>query len=30
MSDFYKSINIKGNYNSLVEKKNGIYKLFFK
>lgn len=26
----YKSINIKGNYNSLVEKKNGIYKLFFK
>ena len=26
----YKSINIKGNYNSLVEKKNGLYKLFFK
>ena len=26
----YQSINIKGNYNSLVEKKNGLYKLFFK
>ena len=26
----YQSINVKGNYNSLVEKKNGLYKLFFK
>lgn len=26
----YKSINLKSNYNSLVEKKNGLYKLFFK
>ena len=26
----YKSINIKSNYDSLVEKKNSLYKLFFK
>lgn len=26
----YKSINLKSNYESLVEKKNGLYKLFFK
>lgn len=26
----YKSIYLKGNYDSLVEKKNGLYKLFFK
>ena len=26
----YKSINIKSSYNSLVEKKNGLYKIFFK
>ena len=26
----YKSLDVKSNYNSLVEKKNGLYKLFFK
>jgi len=30
LNSCYKSLDVKSNYSSLVEKKNGLYKLFFK